>query len=51
LKGKGVKNLKTKVPGNQYVHLLVQYPKKLTEEEREKIINIIEKREKKERVW
>lgn len=51
LKGKGVRNLKTGVPGDQYVHLLVKYPRDLSEAERDKILEIVTKHQRKERVW
>lgn len=35
LKGKGVKDLRTQMPGNEYIHLKVETPQKLNNEQRE----------------
>lgn len=50
LKGKGVKNLKTKEPGHQYVHLQIQVPKNLSEEQVQKIEETLENAGAKETV-
>lgn len=49
LKGKGAPHLKTKELGNQYIYLLVTYPKDLSAQEIEQIQKILEKHKTEER--
>lgn len=44
LKNRGVSNLKTGVPGDQYVRLQVRYPRDLSAAEREALLRIVEGR-------
>ncbi|OVE81313.1 hypothetical protein BVY03_03775 [bacterium K02(2017)] len=51
LKGKGVKNLKSKKHGDLYIHLLVKYPEKLSEQEKEDLSKILNNHSIIDRVW
>lgn len=41
LKDRGIANLKTKIPGHQYVHLVIVLPKDLSDSEIEKILEVL----------
>lgn len=51
LKGKGVPNLKTKKPGDQYVHIQIVVPKDLTEDEIKKMEEVLAKHKESVREW
>ncbi|MBF0103881.1 MAG: DnaJ domain-containing protein [Deltaproteobacteria bacterium] len=51
LKNKGVKNIKTQIPGDLFVNLHVKYPANLSNEDKDKLVSILEKYKDRERVW
>jgi DnaJ-class molecular chaperone len=43
LKGKGTKNMRTGSQGNQYVHIMIKYPKNMNKKDKEEMLTILKK--------